>query len=172
MGDRGSASTQEPMALISTEIREQHEAWRSFLAGLTPEQAARPVHGPWSAIDGLVHVTAWIENGLRVAHRQAQPGEPDPGPHRGPAGYLHIHVDQFNADVFHAHQGWALERVLAWSDRINGELLEALAALPTERSLGGAGRYGARMWYWMPAFIHSRGHRRRIMRLLLGEGDK
>lgn len=79
-------------------------------------------------------------------------------------------VDQFNADVFEAHQGWTLEQVLAWSDRVNSERVEALASLPTERSLGGAGGYGARKWYWMPSFIHSRGHRRRIMRLLLGAG--
>jgi hypothetical protein len=102
---------------------------------------------------------------------EADPNEPDLGPRRGPAGYLHIWVDQFNADVFNAHEGWTREQALEWSGRVSNELLTALTRLPPERVLGGAGRRRARMWYWMPALIHSRGHRRRVMRQLLGEAD-
>lgn len=86
-------------------------------------------------------------------------------------GYLHINVDQFNADIFSAHQRWTSERALEWSERVTSELLAALGKLPPERLLGGSGRHGARMWYGMPAFVHSRGHQRRVMRQLVGETD-
>jgi hypothetical protein len=164
-------STEESISLILVDIKTQQQAWREFLTSLSTEQATEPADGSWSAIDTLIHITAWVENGLQVAHLQARPDEPDPGPTRGPAGHPHINVDRFNADVFSAHQGWTREQALEWSDQVGNELLTALTGLPPERLLGGAGCHGARMWYWMPAFIHSRGHRRPVMRQLLGEVD-
>jgi len=80
----------------------------------------------------------------------------------GPAGYLHINVDYFNAEVIKAHRGMMREEALTWGHRVNSDLRAALGELPMERVLGGAGQYGARMWFWMPAFIHTRGHRRRV----------
>ncbi len=164
-------SPQEARTLILAEIRAQQQAWDQFLTSLTPEQAAKPVDGPWSAIDALVHINAWVENSLRVAYLQAQPNEPDPGPNRGAAGYLHINVEQYNAEVFEAHRGWTREQALAWSERVNNQLCAALTQLPFERLLGGAGRFGARMWYWRPVVIHSRGHRKQVMRLLSGKSE-
>jgi hypothetical protein len=164
-------SPQEARALILAEIQAQQQAWNQFLTGLTPEQAAKPVDGPWSAIDALIHINAWAENSLRVAYLQAQADEPDPGPNRGAAGYLHINVEQFNAEVLETHRGWTREQALEWSERVNNELCVALTHLPMERFLGGSGRYGARMWYWRPVVIHSRGHRQRVMRLLPGKSD-
>lgn len=163
------ASADESVARILADIAAQHLAWSDFLSQLHPEQAMQPADGLWSAIDALVHATAWIENALRIARLQAEPNEPDLGPTRGAAGYLHINVDKFNADVFQAHRGWTRERALEWSQRTNAELRGALTVLPVERILGGSGRHGARMWFWMPAFIHTRGHRHRVMRQLLGE---
>jgi hypothetical protein len=75
-----ASSTNEPIALILEDINAQQQAWRRFLTSPSPEQATEPAGGPWSATDSLVHITAWAENGLRVARLQAQPHEPDPGP--------------------------------------------------------------------------------------------
>jgi hypothetical protein len=163
------ASADEAVSLILAEIEAQGRAWTEFVRDLSTDQLMTLADGPWTVIDCLVHITAWIENALSIARLQANPDAPDPGPHRGPAGYLHINVDQFNAEVFQTHQHWPPDRALRWSDQVNTDLREALASLPPKRVLGGAGRYGARMWFWMPAFIHSRGHRRRAMRQLLGK---
>jgi len=92
--------------------------------------------------------------------------EADPGPSRGPAGVLHINVDAFNQQVLDDHHAWSRERVVEWSEQIHVSLLEALAALPTERVLNGRGRHGARQWFWMPAVQHSGGHRRQLERAI------
>ncbi len=70
------------------------------------------------------------------------------------------------ARVLHEPERWVLE--LAWSEDVNAELLEALARLPMQRLFGGPGPHGARPRYWMPAVIHTGGHRRQLERLLSG----
>jgi hypothetical protein len=155
-------TTQEHLPFILDEIKVQHQAWTDFMMSLTLKQIVEPVDGPWSALDTFIHTISWIENAVRIANLQADPNAPDPGPIRGPAGYLHINVDYFNAEVIKAHRGMTREEALAWSRQVNSDLRTALEKLPVERVLGGAGQYGARMWYWMPAFIHTRGHRRRV----------
>jgi hypothetical protein len=50
----------------------------------------------------------------------------------------------------------------ASANEVHRHLIQALRHLPEERVLGGRGRHGARMWYWMPGSIHSSGHRRTL----------
>jgi hypothetical protein len=153
---------QERIASILNEIEEQEQAWTDLMISLTADQVNELVDGSWSALDTFIHTISWIENALKIAYLQVDLNEPDPGPHRGPAGYLHINVDRFNAEVIEVHCGMTREEALEWSRRVNIDLRAALRTLPLERVLSGAGRYGARMWFWMPAFIHTRGHRRRV----------
>ncbi len=151
--------------LLAALVSEQ-DAWQRLIARLPPEDLNRPVDGPWSTLDALIHITSWVENAVRVARQQRETDAPDPGPTRGPAGVLHIDVDRFNEAVVSAHRGWTREQVLAWNRRVSAELSAALAQLPIARVVNGRGRHGARMWFWLPGVIHSSGHRRRIERLL------
>jgi hypothetical protein len=153
---------QESIASILNAIKEQDQAWGEFITNLPKKLVSEPVDGSWSALYTLIHITAWIENALRVARLQADPSEPDPGPNKGAAGYLHIDVERFNTEVIEAHRGMGRAQALAWSHQSNADLWAELQKLPVERVLNGAGQHGARMWYWRPAFIHSRGHRRRV----------
>lgn len=139
-------------------VRAEHRAWMELFGRLTPEEATVRPEGGWSAVDALVHVTAWKENALKVARLQAEPGAPEIEPSKGSAGALGINVDAFNAEVFEAHRDWTPERALTWSERVHVELVSALAALPEERLLGGRGRHGARRWCSLPAMSHPREH--------------
>jgi len=112
---------------------------------LTLEEVVELEDDDWLAIDTLIHTISWIEIALRIAHMQANRNEPDPGPTRGPAGYLHIYVDRFNAEVIEAHRGIMRNEALDWSHRVNKELRVTLGELHIKRVLGGAGRLGARM---------------------------
>jgi len=107
----------------------------------------------------VVHITAWQDNALQIARQQTVPDAPDLNPHSSPAGILRLNVQKFNDEVWGSHQDWTLEQALAWHTQINTALRAVLATLPAERLLGGSGKYGARMWYWRPAVIHSREHR-------------
>lgn len=160
----------ETRALILDEIVAEHRAWVRLVVGLDPERVTRRLEDGWSAVDYLVHVTAWRENALVVARRLADPDEPDPGPTRGAGRILGIDVDRFNAETLASHRGWDLDRALAWSEQVDSDLREALAALPADRLLGGPYRHGARRWYWRPGVVHPREHRGRLERLLVG-GD-
>ncbi len=159
------AESETIQAVLST-IDAEHREWVRLLRSLPADRLRAAIDGAWTPIDFLVHVTAWRGNALTVAYQQAAPAAPDPGPTRGPAGVLHINVDRFNAEVLAAHQGWTLDRAIAWSERGNADLLQALAQLPLGRVLGGRSRLGARPWYWTPAVIHTVGHRRQLERLL------
>jgi hypothetical protein len=157
---------QESIAIILKEIEEQEQAWNDLITSLSPDQFTKPVDNSWSALDVFIHTISWIENALRIAHLQTNAEEPDPGPNKGPAGYLHINVDKFNAEVIESHCGMTMNEALEWNHRVNNDLRNALRKLPTDRVLSGAGRYCDSMWYWMPAFIHTRGHRRKVEKLL------
>lgn len=80
---------------------------------------------------------------------------------------LHINVDRFNAETFAARSDWTPAQAIAWADEVHGDLMKALRALREERLVGGRGRHGARMWYWMPGFIHSMSTRRALDKRLL-----
>jgi hypothetical protein len=71
-------------------------------------------------------------------------------------------VDRFNAKILAARGNWSPPQAIEWANAVHRELLAALRTLPAERLLGGRGRQGARMWYWMPGFVHSVGLRRTI----------
>lgn len=144
---------------ILAEIGLEHRALIQLCNGLRADQASSRTNDEWSAIDVLIHITAWQDNALRIARLQAAPDAPVLNPHSGPAGVLRINVERFNEEVFISHRDWMLEQAMAWHDQTNADLRSALAALPSERVLGGCGKYGACMWYWRPAFIHSREHR-------------
>jgi hypothetical protein len=162
---------EDTLALILDEIVAEHRAWVRLVGGLPPEQVTRKLEDGWSAVDYLVHVTAWQENAVVVARRLADPAVPDPGPTRGAAGILGIDVDRFNAETLASHRGWGFDRALAWSEEINSDLRRALAALQADRLVGGRYRHGARRWYWRPGVVHSREHRGRLRRLLVGRDD-
>jgi hypothetical protein len=73
------------------------------------------------------------------------------------------------ADPHHVVEGerdWSPEQAIKWAHDVHRDLAETLRALPEERLLGGRGRHGARMWYWMPGFIHSIGLRRSLEKRL------
>lgn len=118
MNSRDSAKlleniSQERLTCILDEIEAQHQAWRDFMLSLTPKQTVEPVDGPRSALDTLIHTILWIENAVTIALLHADPNVPDPGPTRGPAGYLNINVNHFNAEVIEAHRGMTREEALA-----------------------------------------------------------
>lgn len=152
-------------------LEEEHRALIELLEGLPQKVALERPGGEWSAVDSLIHVTSWKENALRIARQQAEPGAPDPGLTKGPAGVLHVNVDRFNAEALAARSDWSLRQALIWANEVHRDLLEALHRLPEERLLGGRGRHGARMWYWMPGFIHSVGLRRELSDRLTGTPD-
>lgn len=158
--------TETSFERILADVGAEHRAWMGLMGRLSPEEAtARPKDG-WSAVDALVHVTAWKENAAKVARLQAEPGAAEIDPNQGSAGALGINVDAFNAEVFEAHRDWAPERAVAWSEQIHRELLSALSALPEERLLGGRGRHGARRWCSLPAMSHPREHLNEVERQL------
>lgn len=152
----------EALDRIFADLEDEHRAFIELVASLPEADALDRPGGEWSAVDSLVHITSWKENALRVARQQAEPDAPDPGPTRGPGGVLHINVDRFNAEVLAARRDWSAQQALAWANDVHRDLIEALRRLPEERVLGGRGRHGARMWYWMPGFIHSLGLRRAL----------
>ncbi len=160
----------EALDRVFEDLEEEHRAFVELVSSVSKEVALERPGGEWSAVDSLIHITSWKENAVRVARQQAEPGAPDPGPTRGPAGVLHINVDHFNAEALAARSDWTVQRALTWSNEIHRDLMEALHRLPEERLLGGRGRHGARMWYWMPGFIHSVGLRRALGSLHLGAG--
>lgn len=142
------------ISAIVGDIEEEHRAWVDLIEGLSPRQLAETRYGAWNPLDKLAHITAWNENALQIARLQADPAAPDPGPTRGPAGVLHINVDEFNQQVLDEHHAWSRDRLVEWSNQVHVSLLEALGALPTDRVLNGRGRHGARQWFWMPA-VHT-----------------
>lgn len=147
------------------EAAAEHAAWRDLLSSLPPEVARARPEGRWSAVDALVHVTAWKENALRVALLGADPGA-EVDPRKGAAGNLRIDIDRFNDEVFRTHIDWTRERVLAWADEVDGRLRVAVSALPEERLRGGPSRSGLPRWCTRPWVQHSREHRRELGRRL------
>jgi hypothetical protein len=157
---------------ILAEIESEHQVLTKLLSGLPACQVSSRAGDEWSAVDALVHITAWQNNALEIARLQAAPDAPDLNPRSSPAGILRLNVDQFNEKVFNAHRDWGLDQAMAWHNATHADLQSALAALPPERLLGGPGKHGARMWYWRPAVVHSREHRHRIeKRLLIPSSD-
>jgi hypothetical protein len=155
-----------------TEIELEYEALIHPVEKLSPAQASSRPNDAWSVIDVVVHIAAWQNNALQIAQQQAAPDAPDLDPHRGPAGILRLDVQKFNDEVWNAHRDWTLEQAMAWYTQTNANLrflaalgtndVSALAAPPAERLLGGSGKYGACLWYWRPAVIHSREHRHSV----------
>jgi hypothetical protein len=138
----------------------------SVMEGLDHAEAASRPTGAWSAIDTLIHVTSWQENALAIAREQSSPGARTLDPSRGAARTLGIDVDLFNAESLASHREWSHDEAVRWSREVTSALLKALAALPDQRLFGGRARHGARMWYWRPAVVHSREHRRELQRRL------
>ena len=60
----------DPLVRLFSDIEEEHRALTSLLARLSIDRLTERPGGQWSAIDLLVHITAWQENALKVA-RQA-----------------------------------------------------------------------------------------------------
>lgn len=158
-GRGGRPPREQGFEPIRASIEGEHAEWKRLLAG-APSGGGQGRTETWSALETLVHVTSWKENALRIARDQARRRAPRIEGARGPAGVLHIDVDRFNHEVQAAHRGWTRKQVVEWSERVHRDPLSALAALPRDRLIGGRGRHGAFMWYWMPALIHSAGHRR------------
>jgi hypothetical protein len=153
---------------ILAEIESEHLTLIQLLSGLSVDQAlSRPPSDEWSAVDVLIHITAWQDNALQIARLQAMPNAPVLNPRSSPAGILRINVQQFNKEVSLSHRDWTLEQAIAWHNQINNDLRSALANLPCGQVLSGIGKSGACMWYWRPAVIHSREHRHALERRLL-----
>lgn len=149
----------DPIIRILAEIEAEHRALTALMARLTPAQIdARPAGG-WSAVETLIHITAWQANALRVARDQAAPDAPPLDPEVGPGRILGLTTDDVNDDLLTTHRHWTLDQALAWHNRVNDELRRALVVLPPRRLLGGSGPHGACRWYGQPAITHSRAHR-------------
>ena len=149
----------DPLVRLFSDIEEEHRALTSLLARLSIDQLTERPGGGWSAIDLLVHITAWQENALKVARQQATPGAPELDPAGGAGRALGLDTDAFNAALLDSHRDWTLDRALAWHNQVFAALRAALATLPPARLLGGPGPYGARIWFSRPALLHSRDHR-------------
>lgn len=170
-GNRNGPSAVERIDRIIHDLDGEQREWIGLISRLDKKDLAARIYGAWTAVDTLAHVTAWKENALKIARLQAEPDSPDPGPTRGPAGVLHINVDEFNKSVLNDHRDWGTQRTLEWSARVHRDLIQALEDLGPDRVLNGRGRHGARQWYWMPASQHSSGHRRALEKLLAGRSD-
>lgn len=154
---------------IVGDIESEHRAWLDLIAGLDGERATQRSHGGWSPVDALVHVTAWKENGARVARLQAEPDAPLPRPDQGSASLLGIDVDAFNAETLAVSKG-STDEALAEAERVHDDLLEALAALPIDRILvpGSRGRHGSARWLGLTSMSHPAEHRHEQERALVG----
>ncbi len=160
------AAQSESIRSILAEIESEHQVLIQLLNGLSTDQASSRPNGEWSAIDVLIHITAWQEQALRIARLQATPDASALNPRSGPAGVLHVNVQQFNDEMFLSHHDWTFGQAMAWHNQINADLRLALETLPSERVQSGIGKYRACMWYWRPAVIHSREHRHALERRL------
>ena len=152
----------ERLQAIRTDIVNEHRAWLELMTRIDRRRASeRPPKG-WSAVDTLVHVTAWRENGARVARLQAEPGAPVPGPDQGSASILGIDVEAFNAQMLDESMRLTAGEAIAEAERVHAELLDALTALPVDRILvpGGRGRHGSARWLGLTCMSHPAEHRR------------
>ena len=141
------------------EIEQEYPNWLDLIASLTPGQLAKRPEDGWSVVDVLVHVTAWQENGLKIADTQKDPQAQTPDAQFGPSRVLNIDFEDFNQRVFEAHRDWGMEQALAWFESINSSLRSALKELPIERLYTDANKRAPFNWFWRPAIVHSREHR-------------
>jgi len=141
------------------EIEQEYRNWLDLIASLTPEQLANRPEDGWSVVDALVHVTAWQENGLKIANGQKDPQALIPDAQFGPSRVLNIDFQDFNQRVFDAHRDWSMEQALAWFKSINTSLCSALKELPIERLYVDADKRTPFNWFWRPAIVHAREHR-------------
>jgi hypothetical protein len=77
MGEGRAVGDETARDRILADAEEEHRAWAALLGGLRPEEATARPEGAWSAVDALVHVTAWKENAPRVARLQTAPSAPE-----------------------------------------------------------------------------------------------
>jgi hypothetical protein len=152
-------SESDPITRLLADIEEEHHALTALMARLPLDWLAERRNGQWSAIDLLVHITAWQANALTIAHRLAAPGAPALVDDPMPSQALGLDTHQFNADLLESHRDWTIDQALAWHNQVFADLLRALATLPPNRLLGGGGPHGAQRWFARPALTHSREHR-------------
>lgn len=152
-------SESEPITRLLADIEEEHHALTALMARLPLAWLTQRRDGQWSAIDLLVHITAWQANALLVAQRLAAPDAPALAGDPTPGQVLGLDANRFNADLLVSHRDWTIDRALAWHNQVFADLMRALATLPADRLLGGSGPHGAQRWYACPALVHSREHR-------------
>ena len=145
---------------------EEHAKWRTLVADLGEFESTRRQRERWSPVDTLIHVTAWKDNALRIARSQAEAGASIPDASVGSAPILGLEVDDFNAETLRTHEGWTLERALAWSDEVHRDLLDAIRRLPADRLIVPEGPHGIVGWLLLPAIEHPPEHRLRLERQL------
>jgi len=109
--------------LIQRAIHE-YELLDRLVAGLAPEQWARPVprpetKDPWTVKDALAHITHWKTKVIRLAL-----GKPRPPEERG------LNETDSNHLIYLRWHGRTPQEVLAWHRQVQEELLAALHAAP------------------------------------------
>jgi hypothetical protein len=157
----------QPLVRILHEIEAEHRALLTLLVRLSPDQLT-DWSGGWSPVDTLNHITAWKENALRVALAQAEPDAPALDPEARVGQILGLETDRFNDEITRQHHQKSLAEAIEWANGAHRALLDALVRLPVERTLGGAGQYGARLWYARPGIGHVREHREALVARLAG----
>ena len=158
----------EPLVRIFAEIEEEHHRLTALASRLSAAQIGGRPGGAWSAIDTIIHITAWQEHARRVAVAQAAPDAPEIDPEVSAGRVLGIDGHAFNAGLLDSHRDWTLDQALAWHNQVHSALRAALGRLPSARLLGGPGPHGARTWYGRPAIVHAREHRLDLERRLFG----
>src|SRR5574337_332560 len=100
----------EPIVSILNEIESEHIALTKLLNGLSADQVSSHLDDDWSAIDVIVHITAWQDNALQIARSQAAPQAPALNPRSSPAGILRLNVQRFNDALFASHHDWTFDQ--------------------------------------------------------------
>lgn len=65
------AAGQRALQRVFADLEEEHRAFVGLVAGLPEDQAVQRPTAEWSAVDSLIHITSWKENGTGARNRRS-----------------------------------------------------------------------------------------------------